>query len=286
MTQAFDPRLVPARPDLAAAHLRGSIRASRYVEGEKLRVVAPLQPLSRQPARDCPIYTQALCGETVTIYERDDEGWCWGQLDRDGYVGYLPAEGLRSDAPEPTHRVGVLQTIVYPAATIKMPALGTLAFGSAVHVKGQTGDFAQVPGHGHIFTAHLVPLAQLENDPVEVAGRFLNAPYLWGGKSSMGIDCSGLVQIALQAAGHEAPRDTDMQEAVLGATIAITDGLSGLKRGDLVFWKGHVGIMCDSTQMLHASGHHMLVAAEPLAGARARIRATSGNDIARIARLA
>jgi hypothetical protein len=235
--------------------------------------------------RDVSIDTQALCGEEMIVYERDDEGWCWGQLTRDGYVGYVSAEGLRKDQPPPTHKVTVPQTILYPAPNMKMPMQGALPFAAQVHVSEWRGDFAHVPMLGWIFAAHLAPVAQMDQDFVAVAERFLNAPYLWGGKTSRGIDCSGLVQVSLQAAGHAAPRDTDMQKAALGAALDIGDDLKGLRRGDLVFWKGHVGIMQGADRLLHANGHHMLVASEPVLAARDRILEKSFGPITSIKRL-
>jgi cell wall-associated NlpC family hydrolase len=285
MTTGFDKRITPARPDLAAEHLRGLVEAERFVAARPMRVTAPTLALSPEPARDVPIDTQAICGEEMLVYETDDEGWAWGQLARDGYVGYVSAEGLRAQTPAPTHRVHVLQTIVYPAATMKLPMEGSLPFGAQVHVNGTTGDFAQVRGLGHVFAAHLSPLDQHEADFVTVAERFLHAPYLWGGKTSAGIDCSGLVQVALQASGVFAPRDTDLQAATLGAPLHIGEDLAGLQRGDLVFWKGHVGIMQDHERLLHANGYHMLVASEPLRVARDRILEKSYGPITTIKRL-
>jgi cell wall-associated NlpC family hydrolase len=285
MTEPYDRRITPARPDLAADHLRGVVAAGRYAAGTPMRVLTPVLPLSPQPRRDVSIDTQALHGEEFMVYEQDDEGWCWGQLTRDGYVGYVPAEGLSRDAAAPTHRVRVPHTILYPGANMKAPMQGTLPFGAQVHVTERNGDFALVPRQGWIFAAHLAPLDDIASDFVSVAERFLHAPYLWGGKTSAGIDCSGLVQVSLQAAGHHAPRDTDMQKAALGMPLDVDDGLGGLRRGDLVFWKGHVGIMQDAGRLLHANGHHMLVASEPLRVARDRILEKSHGPITAIKRL-
>jgi cell wall-associated NlpC family hydrolase len=285
MSTGLDKRITPARPDIAADHLRGLVDAERFVTGVPMRVVAPVLALSPQPMRDVSIDTQALHGEEMIVYEQDDEGWCWGQLTRDGYVGYVSAEGLRKDQPPPTHKVDVPQTILYPAPNMKMPMQGALPFGAQVHVVEWRGDFAHVPMQGWIFAAHLKSLAEMAADFVAVAERFLHAPYLWGGKTSHGIDCSGLVQVSLQAAGYSAPRDTDLQQAALGAPLDMGDELTGLRRGDLVFWKGHVGIMQDADRLLHANGHHMLVASEPLRTARDRILEKSYGPITAIKRL-
>jgi cell wall-associated NlpC family hydrolase len=285
MTAAYDRRITPARPDLAAEHLRGVIAADRYVVGQPMRVEVPVLSLSPEPRRDVSIDTQALFGEEIVVYERGDEGWCWGQLTRDGYVGYVSTNALGFDAPALTHRVTALQTIIYPGPDMKMPLVGTLPLGAQVQVTELRGDFACVPWQGWIFAAHLAPLNQYCEDFVATAERFLNAPYLWGGKSSNGIDCSGLVQVSLQSAGHVCPRDTDMQKAALGAPLTVGDDLKGLQRGDLVFWKGHVGVMQDADRLLHANGHHMLVASEPLRVARDRILQKSFGPITAIKRL-
>ena len=257
MTTGFDRRITPARPDLAAEHLRGQVEADLYVAGSPMRVVAPVLEMCPHPQRDIPIDTQAIFGEEMTVYESDAEGWCWGQLVRDGYVGFVSAEGLRQDQPAPTHKVVALQTMLYPGPDMKLPMQGRLPLGAKVQVTDTRGDFAFVPWQGWIFMAHLAPLAEVE----------------------------GLVQVSLQAAGHDSPRDTDMQKAALGTALDIGDDLAGLQRGDLVFWKGHVGIMQDAGRLLHANGHHMLVASEPLRTARDRILEKSFGPITAIKRL-
>ena len=284
MTVAFDRRLTPARPDLAAEHLRGIVSADAYAPALTMFVIEEMLPLVREPSRETPIDTQALHGEAVSVYEISEEGWAWGQLARDGYVGYLPAEGLSASAMEPTHGVIVPRTLVYPGPNMKLPIAGALPMGARVAVAREMGDFAQVNGLGFVWRAHLSALSRADADFVRVAEQFQGAPYLWGGKTFSGLDCSGLVQVALAACGIEPPRDTDLQERALGEIFALTDDLAGLRRGDLVFWKGHVGIMHDETMLLHANGHHMLVVSEPLAVARERIRAKTGTDITSVRR--
>jgi cell wall-associated NlpC family hydrolase len=279
-----DPRLTPARPDLAAVHLRGEIEADRYVAGRLMHVRTGLADLRRAPSSSAPVDTQALYGEDVTLYD-DRDGWAWVQLVRDNYVGYLPREALAEGAAGATHRICVNRSFVYPAADIKAPVLDALPLGAAVKVEGAEGGFDRLAGGGFVFAAHLRSLGEKVNDFVTLAEGFLSSPYLWGGKSSLGIDCSGLVQIALSEAGVAAPRDTDLQERALGAGLVIGEGLEGLRRGDLVFWKGHVGIMRDTHRLIHANAHHMLVAFEPLAEVRDRIRQKGGGDITAIKRL-
>lgn len=281
---ALDPRVTPARPDLAAAHLLDRVEALRYVEGRKMHVAWALADLRRAPVHEAPIDTQVLHGEAVTLYE-EEEGWGWVQLARDGYVGYIATAALVEEPPQPTHRVRVNRTFVYPGPDVKVPVVDALPLGASVHVRETRGPFAQITETGYIFADHLLPFEELQRDFVEVAERLLHAPYLWGGKTSLGIDCSGLVQLSLGEAGILAPRDTDLQEKASGSALAFDDTLDGLRRGDLVFWRGHVGIMQDETRLLHANAHHMLVVSEPLRAARDRILAKTGAGITSIKRI-
>jgi cell wall-associated NlpC family hydrolase len=280
MTKTLDPRVTPARLDLAAASLRGLVDAPRYAEGRAMQVVEASAPLRRSPASDAPLETEALYGEAVTVYDKA-KGWAWVQLARDLYVGYLAAAAL--GAPnEPTHRVAVLRTHVYPGPNVKLPPVMALSLGALVTIVRAEGDFA-VTGDGfHLWSRHLAEKGAHEPDFVAVAERFLDTPYLWGGRTSEGIDCSGLVQTALTAAGIGAPRDSDMMERALDETVPVDRALA---RGDLVFWKGHVGIMRDGQTLLHANGCHMKVVSEPLEEARARIAASGGGEVTSVRRL-
>ncbi|MGH6837695.1 MAG: NlpC/P60 family protein [Methylocella sp.] len=280
----LDPRVTPARPDIAAAHLRGQVAADAYVEGRALHVCAGTADLRQGPAPDAPLDTQALFGEEVTLYE-DHEGWGWVQLARDGYVGYMAMAALAEGQIKPTHRVTVNRSFVYPGPDVKIPARDALPLGASVCVRATKGAFAQIGDAAFVFLGHLLPCGENQKEFVAVAERLLHAPYLWGGKTSLGIDCSGLVQISLDAAGSDAPRDTDLQEHALGLPIAVGTDLAGLRRGDLVFWRGHVGIMRDKTMLLHANAHRMLVASEPLRIARDRILAKTSRSISAIKRL-
>ncbi|MGX7707420.1 C40 family peptidase [Methylobacterium sp. Gmos1] len=268
----LDPRLTPARPDLADERLRGRVEAARYVPGRAQRIVVPVAPLRRAPDPAAALDSEALLGEAVTVYDVRD-GWAFAQLSADGYVGYLPAEALGPADPAPTHRVSALRTFLYPAADLKRPVLGALGLGALVAVAAREGAYARLSDGSFVWAGHLAPLGAVEPDVAATALRFLGTPYLWGGRSSLGLDCSGLVQTALAAAGIPAPRDSDQQEAALGEALALAPDLSGLRRGDLVFWRGHVGMMLDETRLIHANGHHMAVAVEPLAEAEGRIRA-------------
>jgi len=280
---AFDPRVTPARPDLAAKALEGKVKAARYVEGAPREVIEPQAPLRAEPRPDAALLTEALKGERVTVYDGNGEGWAWGQLASDGYVGWLPENALAQPGPAPTHKVAALRTLAFPGPSIKMPPLEALPLGARLAIARTEERMAVTHTAGYVPAAHLAPLDRNETDFVAVAERFLGTPYLWGGKTALGLDCSGLVQVALTACGMSCPRDSDMQEQALG-TAAAADP-SALRRGDLIFWKGHVAIARDATTLLHANAHHMAVAIEPIAEAVARIR-KAGLDIASIRRIA
>ncbi len=280
---SVDPRLIPARADLAAARLRGLVDAPRYAAGEGMRIIAASAPLRRAPHAGAPLETEALYGEAITVYDEQD-GWAWAQLERDHYVGYLPSAALGPPA-EPTHRVAALRTHAYPGPTIKAPPRMALSLGAQLTIVGREGDFAVSQDGLYLWSRHLAEADAREPDAVAVAELFLETPYLWGGRTSEGIDCSGLVQAALMAAGVASRRDSDMQEATLGEPIAIDDPSAPLARGDLVFWKGHVGITRDPVTLLHANGWHMKTVSEPLAQARHRIAAHGGGQVTSIRRL-
>lgn len=284
----LDPRRSAFRPELADAALKGRVAAQRFVAGEVLAVSAARAPLRRQPADAAALDTEALCGERVRCFETTPDGWAWVQLSDDRYVGWMPRKALSPPEAEPTHRVQALSTLLFAAPDIKSPLLANLPLGAKVAVIGEAQDhnarYALIAPRGAIVTQHLAPLGDDEADWTAVAERFIGTPYLWGGKTSHGIDCSGLVQIALQSCGFAAPRDSDMQEAELGTTVPLTSGLPRLRRGDLVFWAGHLGLMRDAETLLHANAYHMAVAVEPLRAAIARLSA-KGSEITAIRRL-
>jgi cell wall-associated NlpC family hydrolase len=278
-----DPRLTPARGDLAAKYLEGKVEAARFVTGEEFEISDVLAPLRRAPSSDAELSTQALKGERATIYERNGEGWAWGQLNSDGYVGWLPDQALKKPAGQPTHKVTALRTFAFPGPSIKLPPAETLTIGSLLTVLREEGSFAVTREGWHLPRQHLGLIGHHVHDFVAVAEAFVGTPYLWGGKSSLGIDCSGLVQVSLTAAGTPCPRDSDMQQEGLGRALDPRDTRK-LKRGDLIFWKGHVAIARDADTIVHANTYHMATTIERTQEAIARIKA-SGIEVRTIKRL-
>jgi len=265
---ALDPRIHPFRPEIAASFLKGQVEAQRFVDGTRHQVIEPATAVRRAPSHDAPLDTEALYGERVMVYEIE-EGWAWGQLETDGYVGWLSANALAAPGAAPTHKVTVPRTLCFPAPDIKRPPLAALPMGARLCIMRQDERFAVTASGWHLPTVHLAPIKAKAADFVAVAESLLGAPYLWGGKTSLGIDCSGLVQVALQAAGRTCPRDSDMQELALGKPVSLAE----LRRGDFVFWKGHVAIARDAETLIHANAHAMLVTIEETKSAIVRIKA-------------
>jgi cell wall-associated NlpC family hydrolase len=280
-----DRRLNPYRDDLAAAHLRGEVKSSRFVEGVDRRVILPNLGLLREPEPAAPMDTQLLFGETFRVYE-ERNGWAWGQAALDDYVGYVDLKGLGARVVQPTHTVAALRTYIYPKADLKTRPATPLSMNAKLRVTGAKGSFSEIEGGGFVFTAHLAPVGAHVRDFVSVAEEFIGVPYLWGGRDSLGLDCSGLVQMSLERAGISSLRDTDMQEATLGEALPEPIDFTSLRRGDLVFWRGHVGIMVDAERMIHANAHHMQVAVERLDIAMSRIARSDAGHVTNIKRFA
>ena len=276
----FDLRVTPARPDVAAAHLKGRVEALRFVAGDKRRVAVGHAGVRPAPSPAVALETEALFGEEFTVYD-ELEGWSWGQLETDGYVGYVPSAALSGElGPGATHRVSALRTLLFPGPSIKLPPVDALSMGARLCVVDVDDRFAALDTGAFAIARHLAPLDAREDDPVAVAERFVGAPYLWGGRTSLGLDCSALVQTGLGACGMAAPRDSDMQEAALGRPVRLEEA----RRGDLVFWKGHVAFVRDAETLLHANAWAMAVAVEPFTSALARI-ATAGDEVTSVRRL-
>jgi cell wall-associated NlpC family hydrolase len=280
----FDPRVTPWRPDIAAKHLEGKVKAARFVEGRVMEVTAPEAPLRREPRPDAALDTEALKGERIAVYDTNAEGWSWGQLAADHYVGWLPSAALAPSGPGPTHKVAALRTFVFPEPSIKLPPREALPFGAALNIVRVQERLALMSSGGYVPAAHLVPTGNKEKDFVAVAERFVGTPYLWGGKTALGLDCSGLVQIALVACGRSCPRDSDMQERALGVAVDHQSLSFKLERGDLIFWPGHVAIARDRDSLVHANAFHMAVVIEPAGEAIARIRSV-GSEVTTVRRV-
>ena len=269
---ALDPRLNAFRDDLAADALKGQVEASRFVSGRPAHVTVPVTALRRRPEADGPRDTELLRGESVSVFDEAD-GFAWVQSQRDAYVGYVSLEALGTGTPAPTHRVSALRSFIYGEADLKSPMNNWVSLNSLLVVSGTQGRFSALAGGGYVFSDHLLAMDVFAPDYVSIAEQFLETPYLWGGRSSLGLDCSGLVQCALEATGIPCPRDTDMQEAALGSAMPDSEPL---QRGDLLFWRGHVGIMADGATLLHANATHMKTVEEAVEPAIARIAQTDG----------
>jgi len=260
-----DPRLTLALGGLVDARLEGLVPAVAYAPVQPWRCVAPAAGLRKAPEAAAEQLDQLLFGEgfDVLAFEGD---WAFGQARRDGYVGYVDIRLLAQGAPAPTHRVAALRAYAFSAPDLKSAPVALLSLNALVRVEAEEGRYSRLADSGWAPTQQLAPLGQFETDPAGVAERFLGAPYQWGGRESLGLDCSGLVQQALYACGRACPRDSD-QQAQLGR--AVDQG--ALRRGDLVFWRGHVGLMLDGERLIHANAGAMAVSIEPLAEALARV---------------
>jgi hypothetical protein len=267
-----DPGLTLARPDLAADDLEGRLDARRFERPRRMQVAVPAAAIRREPRPDAEQLDQVLLGERFDVLETRD-GYAWGQAVRDGYVGHLAFGALVPEGAPPTHWVRVPLTYGFEAPTIKSRPTGPISLNSLVTVTAREGRLVQCDAGFWLPESHLSPLGDVAGDPAGIAEAHLGAAYLWGGREGCGIDCSGLILQALLACGRACPRDSDLQQT-LGAPVAAGD----LERGDLVFWKGHVAILVDGAQIIHANAHHMAVAQEPLREAIERIRSSGGGD--------
>ncbi len=274
----LDPRLNATRPDLADAALEGRVAAERFTAGRPAQVARGVVALRRHPAGDAPQDSQLLSGETVTVFD-EAEGWAWVRNGTDGYVGYVEAAALGSETAAPTHSLRALRSFLFPGPDLKLPPLDALTLSGRVAVTGTEGAYSRVAFGGRtgwVYSRHLAPDSEVAPDFVATALRFLGVPYLWGGKESGGIDCSGLIQVALARAGIPCPRDSYVQEESLGRTVDWHSGETELRRGDLIYVPGHAAIALDATQVVSANAYAMMVAIEPLADLEARVKDMSG----------
>ena len=256
---------------VAALALEGRLRARRYAPTEPMQACRPVLALRRDPLAASEQLDQLLFGERFEVLDQRD-GWAFGRACRDGYVGWVALEGLGPLGAAPTHWVSALRTYAFSEPSIKSAPIALLSMNALVQVDGGEGRFLRLAGAGFVVRHHLSGVGAWREDAAAVAEAYVGAPYLWGGRDSLGLDCSGLVQQALYACGRGAPRDSD-QQATLGFAV---EPLDGLQRCDLVFWRGHVGMMLDAGRLIHANAHHMAVTIEPLAEAIARIAAAGG----------
>lgn len=282
-TVALDPNLNPYRADIAALALKGSVVAAKFVAPTPYQVTGGVASLRKVGAEDGEQLSQALHGDIVDIYQEVD-GFGWGQMRCDGYVGWFDMVALSSPILPVTRKVATLRTYAFSDPSPKAPPHFLLSLNAQVCETGEVENgFVHCARAGWVYSAHLAALDHKATDAVTIAEQFMHAPYQWGGVESLGLDCSGLVQTAYKAAGIELPRDSYMQ-ATCGNEVVIGSDFQGLKRGDIICWRGHVALLLDDATIIHANSHHLKVSQEPLAQASVRICALYG-DIIGIRRL-
>ena len=261
---SFDPRVTLARGDLAARELEAIVAADRYADRRRHICAKPAAGILRSADAGAEQVDQLLCGEGFDVLD-EAGGFAWGQARRDGYVGFVELSALKPADRAPNMKLSALRSYAFEAPSIKSRALGPYSLGSLLDIEEREGRFARAAGIGWFVEDHLAEIGVFETDPAAVALRYVGTPYLWGGRESLGLDCSGLTLQAFGACGIALPRDTD-QQAQGGVAVAESE----LARGDLVFWKGHVALMLDGENIVHANAHHMAAAIEPLSVTRAR----------------
>jgi len=275
-----DPRTHVFRPDLADLTLRNQVEAENYVEPALRQCLRGVVPMLNAPRDGATLISQICYGEFVDVFETRADGYAWVQNRADHYVGYIPADAAIGESIAMlSNRVTALRTYVYAQPSIKTPLIDELTLGSFVTLGASVDQFWELASGGFVFADHIALADQaIERDYVFTAGRLLHVPYLWGGRTPQGIDCSGFVQLCLSLAGIDVPRDSDLQREALGKPLEAHWRDYGWKRGDVVFFPGHVGIMTGGDSLFHANAHTMDVTVELLADVVGR-----GNDVLAVA---
>ena len=266
----FDSRITPIRRDLASAVYKAIVKRKKYVNAKPATVKSTFSPLYSN--KGSKLSTQLLYGEECDVFETKN-GWSWIQSRRDNYVGYTPSINLTRKTYKPNSKVISLRTVIYTKPDIKSATKGYLSFNSLVEVIKIKGKYSLIKNLGWCPSLDLVKVKSNKFNHIDLSKQYLDTPYLWGGRDSMGIDCSGLIQNLHQINNRPFPRDTDMQEIFVTNEVKYE---KDLKAGDLVFWKGHVAMMIDNLNIIHANAFHMKTAIEPLSTAKKRILKSNG----------
>ncbi|MCH7935740.1 MAG: C40 family peptidase [Proteobacteria bacterium] len=285
----LDPRTHPYRGDIAADFLEGRVESESFVAGRERRLGTAQSAVMTKPITANSILgvlqaSELLFGEAFTVYD-ESHGWAWGQCGHDGQVGYVAAADLYGNLAQPTHWVTAAHSLVFPDPKGEYPAMMSVSMTARVAVDKEEGEYVRLASGGWMFGNHLAPLGEIRSDFIATAQVFTRVPYLWGGRGGLGIDCSGLVQVPLAAAGIAVPRDSDQQADAVGEDIEVPEDVSDLRPGDILFFPGHVGFYLGSGAFLHASSFGMMVATHTLAEVLERIHERHGTGITRVRRV-